>query len=529
MPASMPRSLVAVPEPDPIADKGPAGARGFVEATGAVPAASVRAALSGADLRRRTARGTVVNSIFEIALSALSLLKGFIVAAFLSASQFGVWGVLVVALGTLLWLKQVGVSDRYVQQDEVDQERAFQVALTIEALFTAIFIVVLVAAVPLMALAYGRPELLAPGFALVLVMPAAVLQAPLWVYYRDMAFVRQRTLAAVDPVVGFVVTIALAVAGAGYWSLVAGVIAGAWASAVVAMRSSPYPLRLRWQPGALSSYTSFSWPLLVAGASGLVIAQVSVLLGQATLGLAGVGAITLAAMISGFADGVDRIVTGTLYPAICAVRDRRDLLFESFQKSNRLALMWGVPFGVGVALFAPDLVHYVLGDRWHSAIGLIEVFGLIAAADQVGYNWDAFFRARGVTRPMAAVAAATMAAYLAVGVPLLVLDGLAGLAIGMGVAAACGLIGRTLYLTRLFPAHRMARHAARALAPSIPAVAVVLAARQLEPAHRSLALAVGELALYLAVTAVATVRFERGLLRELGGYLRAPGVRRAVS
>jgi hypothetical protein len=42
--------------------------------------------------------------------------------------------------------------------------------------------------------------------------PAMVLQAPLWVFYRRMDFVQQRLIQAVDPVVGFVVAVALAFA-----------------------------------------------------------------------------------------------------------------------------------------------------------------------------------------------------------------------------------------------------------------------------------------------------------------------------
>jgi len=55
-------------------------------------------------------------------------------------------------------------------------------------------------------------------------------------------------------------------------------------------------------------------------------------------------------------DRLDAIITQTLYPAVCAVADRTELLFETFVKSNRLALMWAMPFGLGLALFAPDLV-----------------------------------------------------------------------------------------------------------------------------------------------------------------------------
>jgi hypothetical protein len=67
----------------------------------------------------------------------------------------------------------------------------------------------------------------------------------------------------------------------------------------------------------------------------------------------------------------------------------------------------------------------------------------------------------------------------------------------------------------------MARHIARALAPTIPAAAAVLLVRALEPVHRSLGVALGELALYVAVTALATWAFERALLREALGYLRS--------
>jgi O-antigen/teichoic acid export membrane protein len=211
-----------------------------------------------------------------------------------------------------------------------------------------------------------------------------------------------------------------------------------------------------------------------------------------------------------------------MYPAICAVRDRADLMFESFVKSNRLGLMWGVPLGVGIALFAPDLVHYGIGERWRPAVGLIEVFGLIAAADQLGYNWDAYYRARGDTRPIAAVSLVTMAVFLAVGMPLLALDGLEGLGIGMAAAAAAGIAGRAFFLVRMFRGFAVVSHAARAAAPVAPAAVAVLILRAVD-GHRTLGTALGELALDLVVCVVATLTVERPLLRELAGTLRRTG------
>ena len=80
------------------------------------------------------------------------------------------------------------------------------------------------------------------------------------------------------------------------------------------------------------------------------------LVSNRAVGLAGVGVIGLAASITTFASNVDAIIGQALYPAVCAVAQSRDKLFEAFVKSNRLALVWAMPFGVGLALFASDLV-----------------------------------------------------------------------------------------------------------------------------------------------------------------------------
>jgi O-antigen/teichoic acid export membrane protein len=479
-----------------------------------------RVELHGRTMRQHTARGTIVNGSYLVLLNGLGLLKMFVVAAFVAPADYGVFAVLGVALGTLMFLKQVGVGDKYIQQDEPDQELAFQKAFTLELLFTGAFFLLILGCVPLFALVYGESKLLAPGLALAFIIPAGVLRAPLWVYYRKMDFVRQRTLQAIDPVVGFVVTVALAVAGAGYWSLVIGLLAGGYSAALAAVLASPYRLRLRYERGTLRSYASFSWPLFIGSASAMVMAQTTALVGEWQLGLAGIGAMALAARLQQWANAADGVVTGTMYPAICAVKDRTDLLFESFVKSNRLALMWGVPFGVAVSLFAGDLVTYVLGDRWQSAVGLFQAFGVVAAITHIGFNWDAFFRARGDTRPVAIVALVTLAAFLCITLPLLVTGGLRGYAFGMAALGLVSLLARGWYLTRLFSALSMARHAARAIAPTIPAVLAVLLARAAIGGERTLSLAVAELVLYVLVTAAATVLLERPLLREVAGYLR---------
>lgn len=494
----------------------------------AAPERSVRFDLGGRSLRGHAARGVIINGAFTTGLTFLGFARGFIVAALLTPAQFGIWGILATALITLQWLKQAGIGNKYIQQEEPDQEAAFQKAFTLELIVNAALVVLLALLIVVLAAAYGQHQLLAPGFALIAVLPAMTLQAPLWVLYRRLHFARQRTLQAIDPVVAFVVTIVLAATGAGYWSLIIGAIAGAWAAALATLAVAPYPLRLRFDRATARGYVSFSSPLLIATVSGVVIGHTSLLVAESAVGLAAAGAVTLAYSVSVLTNRVDDMITATLYPAVCAVRDKTELLYESFVKSNRLALMWAMPFGLSLTLFAPDLVHFALGDKWEPAVELLQVFGAIAAFGHLGFNWAAYFRARGDTVPVAVVAVVTAVVFVALVIPLTYAEGLTGLAISITAANAAGFLVRIVYLRRLFPGKPLARLALRTMASAVPAIGVVLLARALESGERTAGLAAAEVVAYLLVTAAATWALERDLIREAVGYLRGGGGGAAV-
>jgi O-antigen/teichoic acid export membrane protein len=471
--------------------------------------------------RARTARGVLIVSGFRIGLAGLNLSRTVVLAAFLTRAEYGLWGLIVSTLITLAFLKQVGITDKYVQQRESNQEHAFQKAFTLELAYSGLFYLVVAIALPIYALlVYDRPEVLAPAAVLSVSLLLSAFQAPTWVFYRRLQYARQLTLESVDPVVTSIATIALLVAGMGIWGLVVGSLVGSIAGALFAVAFSPYRLRLRFDRGTLREYVGFSWPLLFSGISGLLVVQGALIVGNAALGLAAVGSIGLAASFARFSNRVDMLLRRTLYPAVAAVRERREVMLETFEKSNRLGLMWALPFGIGLALFAGELVHYVLGERWEPAVPLLRVFGLLFAGGTIGFAWATFYQAQGNTRPIAVAAALTVVTFFAVTMPLMLTVGVMGYAYGMATAALVQFALRGYYLRRLFPGFRFLRHTARALLPSVPAVAAVLALRLAGSADAGGPAVIAELVAYVAVTAAATYLFERKLLAEAFGYLR---------
>src|SRR6202021_2882629 len=100
------------------------------------------------------------------------------------------------------------------------------------------------------------------------------------------------------------------------------------------------------------------------------------------------------------------------------------------------------------------------------------------------------------------------------GIPLLLVDGLAGFAIGLAAQAVVAVALRAWYMTKLFEGFVFIRHACRAILPTVPAAAAVLLIRQLETGPRTFAIAIAELVVYSLVTLLATCLFERDLIRE---------------
>jgi O-antigen/teichoic acid export membrane protein len=474
------------------------------------------------ELRRRTARGAVINGLFLAGSEGLVLLQGLIVTVLLGPEAIGLYGIVTTTAMTIVALKRVGIDEAYVQQDERGQEEEFQRAFTLELAFSALLSLVIAASAPAIAAIYGDDRLVALTLAVAYLPVAFALQAPTWIFFRRMDFVRQRMLQATIPVVTFVVTVPLAAAGVGVWSLVIGPFAGSVAGVVAANIVSPYRLRLRFDSDTRRRYLRFSWPILVNAVALLIVQQGSVLAFDLHSGLAAAGYVTLALTLTRYADRADTIMANTIYPAVCAVRGQLPTLEELFVKSSRLTMMWAVPFCTGFVLFAPDLVEFILGDKWRPAIVLLQGLAGAAALQQIGWNWFSFYRAVGNPRPQAVESVVMVAAFGALAIPGLVLWGSAGFIWGRIAGAVAMLVVRRHYVRRLLPGVELVTLGLRGVAPVALAAAAVGALRlALWGGTRPAWQAALEVIVFLGATAAVTWRIERPLLREAVGALRS--------
>ena len=467
------------------------------------------------ELRGRTARGGMLNAAFLGGGEGLALLQGLIVTALLGPVAIGLYGIVTITAMTVVQLRRVGIDEAFVQQAEERQEEEFQKAFSLELTIGVLFSLLLCALAPVLAAAYGDDRLLALTLAVAYLPTAFALQAPQWVFFRRMDFLRLRLLQFTIPAVTFAVTVPLAAVTDSVWALVIGPLAGNTVAVAAALSISPYRLRLRFDSDAIRRYLGFSWPIFATAFATLVVLQGQVFAFDLDAGLAAAGYITLAATLARYADRADQIVSTTIYPAICAVQDRIATQRELFVKSSRVTMIWTLPFCGALVLFAPDLVEHVLGDEWDPAVLLIQGLAGAAALQQVGYGWFSFYRARGEPRPQAVESAAMVAAFLGLAVPGLFLWGPEGFVAGRIATSIAVLAVRRHYVRALFGHIELTGLALRGVAPVALGAAATLTVRAGADAGT-----LPELAAFAVVTAGATWLIERGLLLELRDYLR---------
>ena len=233
-----------------------------------------------------------------------------------------------------------------------------------------------------------------------------------------MDFVRQRTLQALVPVVTFVVTVPLVLAGVGVWSLVIGALAGNAAAVAMSIRLSPYKLALRFDREATRRYVAFSWPILVVTACGLVINQGQVLALKLDGGLAGAGFLALAVTLTRYADRADQVISPAIYPAICAVRDRSETLARDLQRGQPQRRRCGRSASACCSCCSPPTwCTSRSAPKWTGSIVLLQGMAAAAALYQFGFSWIAFARGLGRTRPPALEAVVALAGFFVFAVP----------------------------------------------------------------------------------------------------------------
>lgn len=320
------------------------------------------------NLKEKTIRGGVARLSAQVANFVLRIGSLMILARLLGPKDFGLVGMVTAFTGVLTLFRDFGLSSAAIQRADVTEEQ-LSTLFWINVVVGAALACVSVGLAPMIAAFYHEPRLQAVTFALAtgFVFNAVGVQHGV-LLQRELRFTALAVISTIALLGGTLIAIGGAMAGYGYWALVA------MAVATPLMTTIGFWIATRWMPGpprrrsGIRSMMHFGGTLTV---NGLIIYVGSnfekVLLGRYW----GVDAIGLYGrayqLINIPTDNLNSAAGEVAFAALSRLQDDPTRLRSYFLKGYSLILAMTLPLTMACALFADDVVRVLLGPKWKDA------------------------------------------------------------------------------------------------------------------------------------------------------------------
>lgn len=309
-----------------------------------------------------------------------TLAIGIALARLLGPAEFGTYAVAFIALLAVLSFNELGVSLAIVRW--TDDPRSIAPTVTTISLVTSgmITVAMIFAAGPF-AQAMGDPaaaDLVRLLSLCVLIngavaTPAALLQR----YFRQG---RRMISDQVNVWVGAIVSLVLAIEGAGAISLVIGRLAGAISSGLLLIAYSPLPYRIGLDRHYVRPLLRFGGPL--AGASVIVFAVgfIDQLTVGHIIGSVALGYYVLAFNLASWPVSIFSQPLRSVAPAMFArLQGDRELMSEVFLRILRVLAAVALPSCLLLGAAADDVIRFVYGSQWAPAATALRWLCVVAA------------------------------------------------------------------------------------------------------------------------------------------------------
>jgi lipopolysaccharide exporter len=419
------------------------------------------------DLARAGVRGAIWQGAAFVAGKLIVLVTIVVLARLLSPAEYGL-----VALALVLMAYAETIADAGVAQALVYLPRTGEIArsaLLISVALGGLLATGAVLAAPLIADLFHLPEV-APLVRIlaVSVLATSLAAVPEALLRRDLQFKRLTTAPVVRAATMGTVTLALAFAGFGAWSLAIGTAAGAVAYAATCWLLVPAgaPWQI-WRVGKESLRANLHYGAPVAGSTLLarLIFDVDYLIIGLLMGAQALGFYTLAFRLpETVIISVFFVLSSVMFPLYAQVRGEPDRLRAGYLKSVQIQSLYGVTAGVGLAVVAPILVPVLFGPQWTDAVLPLVFLSLYAAARSLGAGANDVYKAIG--RPGLSIGISLV--RLVILVPALLFAtqwGIAGVAcaqLAVALLFACGMQAVAARVIKL-----RARQLLRAVVPGL--------------------------------------------------------------
>lgn len=326
----------------------------------------------------------------------LVFLSTVILARLLSREDFGVAAYAFVFIGFMEAASELGIQQAliYFPKQEERTNTAFWLGLGVGALAYALAFAV----APVTGWLFADPRAVSVFRVLALALPISSLAlVHEGLLRKDLVFDRQLVAQGGQALSKGLVSIALALAGFEYWSLVLGHVGGVLVSVAL------FWWVIRWRP-KLRFDSSYVRPLLSYGLQiafnlslSLFLLDLDFLLIGHFMGAAVLGVYSVAFRVPDMLIRQFSAVVGSVvFPVYVRMREQGQPLAHGLRVTMQYANLATMPMGVGLALVAEPFMLVVFTDKWADGIPVVRAIALYSLLRASVFNLGDLYKALGL-------------------------------------------------------------------------------------------------------------------------------------
>jgi len=346
---------------------------------------------------------------------------------------------------------ELSVQEALIREHTVDRAM-YDTAFTLNAIRGVVTGLVILAGAWPVADFFAEPRLMPVLVALAAVMFASSLEnIGIVDFRRDLAFEKEFRLFMVPRIVGIIAGLIVAYTWVSFWALVVGICTTRGLRLVLSYTMHPHRPRLTiraWR--RLIGFSTWAWILSVTL---LIRDRIDSFVIGRVLGATQVGAYTVGVEI-GFAPSAELVLplTRALYSSFSSVRNAGGDIADAYFRAISIAFLVTMPASLGIALVAHPFVQLVFGERWVSAVPVIQIFALVGVMRVIALISGTLLTVYGQQASQWNI---TIVSLLVRFVLLLILVNRFGIVGGALAAAAASLLDEALYLLLTFRRFRL--------------------------------------------------------------------------
>jgi O-antigen/teichoic acid export membrane protein len=317
------------------------------------------------NLKEKTVRGGFARLCAQGATFFLRLGSLMILARLLTPKDFGLVGMVTAFTGVFTLLRDFGLSSAAIQRPTVSDEQ-ISTLFWINMLVGALLAVVCVALAPIVGAFYHEPKVFGIMVALAIgfVFNAAGVQHSV-LLQRQMRFTALAVIGLASLMVASAIGIAGAMAGYGYWALVAMTVTAPLAATIGFWLTTAWiPMMPRRRTG-IRSMLRFGGTLTLNGLIAYAAYNSEKVLIGRFWGASAIGLYGRAYQLINIpTDNLNSAVGEVAFSALSRVQDDPKRLKNYFVKGYSLVLGFTLPITIACGLFADDMIRVILGPQW---------------------------------------------------------------------------------------------------------------------------------------------------------------------